>query len=336
METKPFEISWMTLWRILLFVIFVSILITGKQILLGLFLAIIISSGLDSLVDFLERYGIPRTLGVVLIFLIGVFAFTILVYAVLPLVIADVNELLSGLGNEGGVGSLISFKNLKSLDVVVNRFSSQFFSESASPIEFISKALGGLGLAVAVLVSSFYLSVSRGGVEKFLRFVAPADYEKMTLAVYERSRKKMSSWFRTQIALSCIMAVMVWIVLFMLHVKHAFILGVFAGIFELMPFVGPILAGAVSVLVALSTSPWLAFWTLIAFLVLHQFEAHVLVPLLTKRSVNLHPVIVIIALLIGVEAGGFLGILISVPAAAVFHEILNEWSSKKRLNTELV
>jgi predicted PurR-regulated permease PerM len=74
----------------------------------------------------------------------------------------------------------------------------------------------------------------------------------------------------------------------------------------------------------------LALWTLIVFLFLHQLESHALVPLLTGRSVGLHPVIVIIALLIGAEAGGLLGIIIAVPAAAVIQEILEDWTSGKK------
>lgn len=335
MEAKPFEISWTTLWRILFFFIFVYILFAGKQILLGLFLAIIISSGLDIVIGFLERAGVPRTLGVILIFLLGLIVTTVVIYAIVPLIIADLNQLFSGLGGSSVWGELLNFKNSKSLDVLVNQFYSDFFSGAASPLDFFSQALGGVGLAIAVLVSSFYLCLARDGVEKFLRFVIPPDYEKTALNIYERSRKKISSWFQTQILASLIMGICVWVLLTVLGVKHAFILGVFAGVFEIMPFVGPILAGALSVLVALSTSTWLALYTLIAFLILHQFESHVLIPLVMKHSVGLHPVIVIIALLIGWETAGLLGILISVPAAAIFHEVLNEWSSKRRPAAEL-
>jgi predicted PurR-regulated permease PerM len=107
-------------------------------------------------------------------------------------------------------------------------------------------------------------------------------------------------------------------------------LGIVAAVFEIVPFVGPILSGALAVLMALSVSVSLALYTLIAFLVIQQFESHVLVPLLMRRTLGLHPVIVIIALLIGAEVGSVLGVLISVPAAAVFEEALDEWSQKKR------
>jgi predicted PurR-regulated permease PerM len=64
--------------------------------------------------------------------------------------------------------------------------------------------------------------------------------------------------------------------------------------------------------------------------VAQQFESNILVPILSKRAVDLHPVIVITALLIGAEVGGFLGMVIAVPLAAVFQEVAEEWSIKKR------
>ncbi|MBI4087225.1 MAG: AI-2E family transporter [Candidatus Liptonbacteria bacterium] len=337
MDGRNFEISWISLWRLLFFGVFVFVLFQGSQILLGLFLAIIISSGLDVIVDFLERHGIPRTLGVILIFLFGLILLIILVYAVLPLAIVELNTIFSGLNQSSTnslLKSLVNIKTSQSAGALLSKLSSDFFSGGVSPLDFFSKTLGSFGLAIAVLVSSFYLSLSRDGVERFIKTVFPPDYEKMALRIYERSRKKIGFWFQTQVFLSFVMGILVWVSLLILGVKHAFIVGILAGIFELMPFVGPILSGAVAVIMALSTSASLALYTLLVFLALHQFESHVLVPILTRRTVGLHPVIVIVALLIGAEVGGFLGVLIAVPAAAVFQEIIDEWSTRKRAAPE--
>jgi len=327
------DISWGALWRILFFVIFVAVIYLGRQILLGLFLAIIISSGLDVVVDFLERHGIPRTLDVILIFLAAILLVIVVVYAVVPIAIMDLNTVFSGISKSAQNNiwfSLINIKSPQSISSFFNKLSLQFFSTNASPLEFISGAVGGIGLAIAVIISSFYLTISRDGVERFIRAVIPADYEGLALRIYGRSRRKIGSWFRTQIVLSFLMGALVWGTLYILGVRHAFVLGILAAVFEIVPFVGPILSGAAAVLAALTTSAILALYTLIVFLALHQLEAHVFVPLFTRRAVGLHPVIVIISLLMGVEIGGFLGILIAVPTAAVFGEALDEWSSVKK------
>lgn len=329
MEKKAIEIPWITLWRIFIFLIFAIVLYLGRQVLLGLFAAIIISSGLDFLVDFMERKGMPRILAVVLIFLGLLLLTAAVVYLVIPYVIADLNTVLINL-DKSKLGSLFgpafNLKATQSVGALINKLSSQIWGGDTSPFDTLSQVLGGLGLGAAIIIISFYLTISRDGIERFIRAIMPPEYEAVTLSIYERSKKKMGSWFRTQILSSLIMGSLVWGSLALLGLKHAFLVAIFAAIFELVPFVGPILAGSVAFLFALTTSPILAFYTLLVFLVLHQFEAHLLVPLLTKRSVGLHPVVVIVALLIGIEIGGLLGAIIAVPLSAVLQEVLEHRS----------
>src|SRR2546428_4050806 len=128
MDTKTWEISWLSLWRILFFVAFVAVLFQGKQILLGLFLAIIISSGLEVVVDFLERFGLPRTFGVILIFLLGLVLVIILVYAVLPLVVVELNAIFSGVNNAAEssfLKSLVNIKTSQSVGALLSKLSGQ-------------------------------------------------------------------------------------------------------------------------------------------------------------------------------------------------------------------
>ena len=332
MEKQVIEISWASLWKILFFLMFVAVIFFSRQILLGLFLAIVISSGLDFMVDALERWGVPRTLSVILIFLVGTLLAIIIAYQVIPTIIIDLNSILSSISKTAAskwLGPILSLKN-QSFSLFVSRISTQLFSGNVSPLSTLSDLVGGFGLAISVLVSSFYLSLSRDGVERFIRAVLPENTEDTAIRIYHRSRKKIGLWFRNQIFLSFMMGASTWIALTLLGVQHAFLVAILAGLFELMPFVGPILSGAAAVLAAFATAPALAFYTLIIFLLIHQLEANVLVPLLTSRYVGLHPVIVIVSLLIGIELGGVLGAIIAVPAAAVFQEVVEDWGSKKK------
>lgn len=333
MEKRALDISWASLWRIFAFLIFAVIVFQGKQIVLGLFLALVISSGLEFIVDFLERRGMPRTLGVISIFLGSILAFVVVIYLIVPFVVADLNSLLINLQKSPLVfwlSPLVNEITTQSLSAFVNQISTQLFTmDSTSAFETASQIAGSFGLGIAVIIISFYLSLSRDGIERFIKAVLPGAYEGYVLRVYERSRRKIASWFRTQILLTMAMGLSVWLALFLLGVKHAFLVGLIAGAFELMPFVGPILSGGVAMIFASATSTALVLYTLIFFLILHQIEANVLVPLLTRRSLGLHPVIVITSLLIGIELGGLLGAVIAVPAAAVIQEVVEEWSATK-------
>jgi len=332
MDRKGFEITWMSLWRVFIFILIVWVVFMGRQILLGLFLAVIISSGLEGLVDLLERMGLPRTISVILIFLTALLAVILLVYTVVPLLIVELNNIFSGADKAslGGLSILMNLKASQSASGLISKLSSQFIASNTPPLDFFASAIGSFGLAIAVIVSSFYLTIGHDGVEQFLAIVVPPDYEEQTMRVYGRARKRIGSWFRMQMLLSLIMGFLVWGGLSLLGVKYAFLIAIIAAIFEVVPFVGPILSGAVAVITALLASTTLALYTLIFFILAQQFESHILVPVLSRRTVGLHPVIVIGALLIGAEVGGILGIIISVPAAAVFQEVINEWSVRKR------
>jgi predicted PurR-regulated permease PerM len=332
-EKHTVEISWATLWRMLLFVAVVGILYEGRQIFLGLFLAIIISSGLEGIVDVLEeRIKLPRSVSVILIFLAALIAFILIVYTVVPFIIVELNTVFSGVNKTslGGLGVLLNLQASQSVSSLVAKLSTQFITSNGSPIDLFSSVLGSFGLAAAVLVSSFYLSLGHDGVEKFLKIVVPPDYEEATMRIYKKSKQLIGSWFRMQLLLSVIMGFTVWAGLALLGVKYSFLIAIFAAIFELVPFLGPIISGAIAIVAALLTSTTLAFYTLIFFLVAQQFESNVLVPILSRRSVGLHPVIVIISLLIGATIGGLLGIIIAVPVAAIFQEVVQDWSSKQR------
>jgi predicted PurR-regulated permease PerM len=331
MDRQKFDVAWETLWRILLFVVIVAILYQGRQIILGLFLAIIISSGLESIVNALERVGLPRSISVILIFLLAVVFIIFILYSLIPVLIVELNTIFSSSGSNvsGGLGFLLSLKS-QSVSDSISKISTQLLSSGSSPFSFLSNAFGSFTLVFAIIVCSFYLSLSQDGVERFLKVVIPPDYEDTALNIYGHSRKLIGSWFRTQLLLSLIMGALVWIGLSILHVPYAFLIAFIAAVCELVPFVGPIIAGAFGVVSALTVSTTLALYALIFFIIAQQLESNLFVPILNRRSVGLHPVIVIIALLIGAEIGGFMGIFIAVPAAAVFQEVIQEWSSKKR------
>jgi len=334
-ERNSVEISWGSLWRIAVFSVFAIVIYLGHEIVLGLFLAIVISSGFEGIIDVIERrLHVPRSLGVVLVFLIAILLVAVVFYAVLPFAIVELNTIALTAGKSsattsGGLGLLLSLRTSQSASSVINKISTQIFSGNGS-LGIFSGALGSLGLIISVIASSFYLSLTRDGVERFIKIIAPVAYEPAALRIYERSRRKIGSWFRMQLVLSLIMGAIVWGGLTLLGVQGAFLIGLLAATFELVPFIGPIVAGAFAIVSALGTSPQLAVYTLIFFVIAQQFESNILVPIFNRRAVDLHPVIVITALLIGAEMAGFLGMVIAVPAAAVFQEVVEEWSVKKR------
>src|SRR6185369_4613200 len=106
MDKHTVEISWTSLWRVFIFLAIATVFYLGSQIVLGLFLAIIISSGLEGMVDALERRGLPRSIGVILIFVVAVLAVVAIAYSLIPFAIVELNTLFSNAGKASPSSSL--------------------------------------------------------------------------------------------------------------------------------------------------------------------------------------------------------------------------------------
>ena len=101
---------------------------------------------------------------------------------------------------------------------------------------------------------------------------------------------------------------------------YAFAFGVFFGLMELIPYVGPLLGALPPIIVALAQDPLMAVWVALLFLALQQLEGHVVAPNIFGRSLRLNPLLVIFALLLGGEIYGFVGALVALPIAAILRE----------------
>lgn len=131
----------------------------------------------------------------------------------------------------------------------------------------------------------------------------------------------LSAYIRGQLLLVLFVGGMATIALLILGVPFALVLGVIAGIFEILPFVGPILGAIPAVLVALLSNPMSAIWVAISFLAIQQVENLVLVPRISGESVKLHPAVVMVVLVVGNELAGFWGMLLAVPVTAVLRDV---------------
>lgn len=328
---KGLTISWGSLWRVLIVLVLATILFIARDIFVALFLAIVISSALDPVVTWLEKRRIPRLLGTLAIYILLIFFIALIAYAIIPIALSEFNNLLTNVGKYSGtVFNFIDTSGLiQSINTSLAKITNVLLSGSTSLLEIGAKFLGSLTAALSVFVLSFYLTVGKDGVERFLVAVLPSIYEARILELYGKIRKKIGRWLGGQIILSLGVGLLTFIGLWILGVRYSLLLGIVAGIFELVPYVGPIFSGSIAVLVGLTTSTSTAFYVLILFIIIQQSENHILVPAVTNFTTDLEPVVVLISLLIGAQVFGFVGLVLAVPAAVLFQELLESWSQAK-------
>ena len=305
-----------------------------REVLLILFLALIISSALDAPITYLEKKKIPRIIGTLLIFLSVVGVLAALLYVVVPIALVEFKGLFTGFENSS-LSTLrsslgISKQTIKSIEANVGGFTDALFSGSASFFSLISGIFGGIIFLISVFILSFYLSVNRDGVEKFLRAVLPLTWEEYVIDVYLRVRRKMGLWLQGQLVLSLAVGATTFIGLLILGVDYSLFLGIMAGILEMVPIVGPVFTGVIAFLVAVSTSWTLGVSVIVLFVIIQQMESHLLVPIVMRKTIGLHPVVVVLSLLAGSQLAGFVGLILAVPSAVIIEELIEDWAARKR------
>lgn len=333
---KIIEISPKTILWVLLIGILSVLLFMVRDIIAVLIFAIIISSALEPLLQYSENKKIPRLLSLIVVYLLFFVLFAALIYILLPLMLDQLRDFSENyptyFGKIEEAASTITF--LPGLSANFHDLLIQLTGQIpsfTSLISYASSIFGGIVSFVVVLVVSFYLALSRGALDDFLSSVMPPQFEAYAHGLWIRSQKKMGRWLQAQLLLSVFMAVVVGIGLWILGVRYAFLIAVIVGILEIVPFVGPIIAGGLATLLALSQSAVLGLWTLVFFIAIQQLENHILVPLLIKKLVGLNPVAVILAILVGAKLGGVLGILLAVPLAAVVDEFFTDLAKKRSI-----
>lgn len=328
-----FEVSWASLWKIFFMAVLVSAIFLAREALIVLFVAIIISSALDGIVSWLQRKRIPRILGTVFIFLAVLTVFALLLYAIVPTIIYELQNFLKNVSKiELPVIGQFDVSQVVNLDKYINSLESLvsvIFNGGGSFLGFVTAVFGNLTMVVMVFVISFYLTINQYGVENFLRAILPITSEEHVVKIYLRVRKKLGFWFQGQIIIMLLVGAMTFFGLWVLGVKYALLIAIFAGLLGILPVVGPILAGIIAFATILPQSWVLALYSIIIFVVVQQIENHILVPLVMKKAVGISPVVVILSLLAGAQIAGFIGAILAVPVAVVFQEIILDWERRK-------
>lgn len=207
---------------------------------------------------------------------------------------------------------------IRSFQGVMSHFTSGF-------VNTISAVFGGVFSFVLIVVLSFYLVVQEDGVANFLKVVTPLKSEKYVMSLWKRSQKKIGYWMQGQVLLGLIVGVLLFLGLTILGVKNALLLSVFAAFFEIIPLFGPVIAAIPAVILSFADGGITA-GLLVAglYLIIQQFENHLIYPLVVKKIVGVSPMLVILALIIGYKLAGFLGVLLSVPIAAAITEYFRD------------
>lgn len=317
-----------------------------RDLLLVVLTSVVIASSIEPATQWLGRKRVPRTLAVILIYLlVALFIVGVLYFLLLPL-LSESGDFLNNLPtyfNADTVSSsidhneflssqplLVGLRNTIDLDQVVGQINVMISNISSGAFNTISSIFGGLMSSFLIVVLSFYLSMEKDGVGKFLKIVSPLKYESYIIDLWKRSQKKIGLWMQGQIILAVIVGVLVYLGLTLLNVPNALLLAFLAGIFEIIPMFGPILASIPGIAIAFISGGFtLALLVVGLYIIVQQFENQLIYPLVVKKVIGVSPIVSILALIAGGQIAGFLGLILAVPVAAVFIEFFDDLEKDK-------
>ncbi len=327
-----------TVMKTILLLLLVGFLYTMRGIVLDILTAIVIASALEPGVAQLCKRKIPRTLAVIMLYLFLFSVFFIIFFLFLPSLFGDIANFINALPGYiqtfNATGALDQYTNLLGLPAISTISSASIVSNIHSALNFgvvnngfstASRIFGGVFSFILIIIFSFYFAVLETGVDDFLRIIVPRSHHEYILGLWRRSQHKIGKWMQGQLLLAIIMGVLVFLGLTVLGVPDALVLATIAGCFEIIPVFGPTLSAVPAVAIAfgsLGVTGGIA--TIILYIIAQQFENYLIYPLVVTRVVGVPPLLVILALIVGGEFAGFLGIILSVPIAATIQEFVRD------------
>ncbi|MES2437315.1 MAG: AI-2E family transporter [Patescibacteria group bacterium] len=317
-----------------------------RDIVLIVLTAVVIASAIEPGTKWLVRRRIPRLISVIIIYIILLTFIGAFFYFIAPSFVQELSDVMQMLPTSVSTVDIAAhpvlsqnFSPVESIGTVLQDLIGGMTSDSGAVLATIIAIFGGALSFLLTLVISFYLAVQEKGVEDFLRLVLPLKHEEYIINLWHRTQHKIGIWMQGQLILAVIVGVLVFISLTILGVKNALFLAFVSMIFEIIPVFGGIIGALPGVLVAFLQGG-LTFGIIIAlvYLAIQQIESNIIYPVVVRKILNVPPLVVIIALLIGSKAGGFLGVLISVPIAVALTEFMSDVEKnrgvarEKRLN----
>jgi predicted PurR-regulated permease PerM len=188
----------------------------------------------------------------------------------------------------------------------------------------------GVLYLVFALILALYLTIDGDRIRRYLIDLMPFDWQSHGLNVTVRIGDRLGAWARGEMVLGAIVGGLTWVGALVIGLPYAGALALIAAIGELIPNLGPIIAGIILVTVGFLTSPTQGLLALAMAILIQQLENNLIVPRVMSQAVDLHPVVVMVAILAGNELLGIPGALLAVPVVASLSVVVTEIQNERR------
>lgn len=333
------NISTLTLLKMIIVIILLYFVWLISDIITILFVSLIFASAVDPWIDWMQKHKIPRSIGVLIIYLVSLIVIASIIYLIIPPIVKETAQLSSDLPHYTEKANVIfsDFKiyadkhNIMSgVSNAIDSINTGLKTAANGLFSTVSSVFGGIFSFFLILVITFYMIVEENALKKTVWTITPDKYQTYALGLINRIQKKIGLWLRGQLALCLIVFLLTFMGLSIFNVKYALVLALIAGVTEAIPYLGPTLAAIPAVFLAFTQSPGLALVVIALYFVIQMVENHILVPKIMQKAVGLNPLISISALMIGFKIGGIMGAVLSIPVATAASVAVKDLFNYKR------
>jgi predicted PurR-regulated permease PerM len=343
MPKQVISISTGTIVKTVAILLLLGFLWLVRDIVIIVIFSMIFASAIDPLVDWLQRFKIPRALGVLVIYLLIIGIVAGVITLLVPPIAEQISALAQQLPEYFSGDRLNLFQRLEDFarNVEITESARDFFTSIGQTLSnstggvfaTVSGFFGGVFSVVSIAVLTFYLTAEEKGIKKFFQAVVPSRQHTYVNDLVTRIQLKLGAWLRSYFLLGLIVAILIYIGLSVFRIDYALVLALLAGLLEFIPFIGPIVAIIPALFLALTQNPILAVVVLVLYIVVNQIESHLLVPRLLQRAIGLNPVVVVLVLLVGAKLAGIIGLLLAVPLTIALVEFGRDVFEERRFSS---
>lgn len=304
-------------------------------------IAIVLAYVLKPLADLVQqRTRLPRTLSVLLVYLVALLLLSLIPVTIVPYAVDRIGRLSTNLQQLADqlvaflsqpfsiLGYTLSLGDMMgdvqgTLQDLLQPFATQ-------TVSLVFNVLSSLLWVISIAIISFYLVKDANQMREFLDSLAPAGYTEELRNLREAINQVWKAFFRGQVVLGVVVGLVVWIAMSIVGLPQAGLMGLLAGLLEVIPTFGPVLATIPAVLIAFFQGSvylplshfWFAVLVLGIYILIQQVENAYLVPRILGRRLQLHPVVVFIGVLAGGLVAGTVGVLLAAPIIGTLRVLL--------------
>jgi predicted PurR-regulated permease PerM len=298
------------------------------SVLTPFLISITIAYLLNPLVNHLHRRGVPRGASIVIIYIVFFLLLAAVLINTIPLFIDQLRDLGDHLPRliEQVQKWIDGFhedkKHLpeavrKAVDSNLGTLESKATASISHILESAGNSLEGMANAFVVPFLVFYLLKDVKGMERTVIAFFPKKNRQEIIRLIRSVDEALGNYIRGQLLVAVVVGVLDYIGLLIIGMPYALLLSLIVAITNIIPYIGPFIGATPAILLALTVSPMMALKVLIVNLIIQQLEGNFISPLLIGRSLKLHPMLIIMAILLGGEMFGMIGLILAIPVVAV-------------------